>query len=306
MSGRYRTLGKTGLEVFELGFGGWAIGGNRSGWSYGPTDDRSSLRAVQTALDLGCNFFDTADWYGHGHSEELLGRALRARRSDVVISTKVGFDFYHGGSEFNFHPAYLRFALHQSLRRLATDYVDLYQLHNPPPEVLFDPDVIEALARLREQGCVRSIGVSAASIDDGLEAVRAGWPETIQAPYNLIAPEAEAVLFPAASAAGMGMIVREPLANGMLSGKYQPSSRFSPDDIRSHWPPETLWRIGQQVELLRPYVRPDETMAQLALRFVLESPYVSVVLAGCKTPEQARENFATHSPSIHRAVPLYG
>ncbi len=118
---RYRTLGKTGLKVSEVGFGAWAIGGNAFGNSYGPTDDRTSLDAVRRALELGCNFFDTADAYGHGHSEELLGQALKGRRDDVVIATKVGADFYHDPPRMNFNSDYLSFALTKSCERLQTE-----------------------------------------------------------------------------------------------------------------------------------------------------------------------------------------
>jgi myo-inositol catabolism protein IolS len=291
MGSGYRNLGKTGASVFEVGFGAWAIGGAHSGWGYGYTDDKTSLEAVKTALDAGCNFFDTADSYGNGHSETLLGQALNAR-SEVIIATKAGFDFYHHVSIQNFDPAYLRFALHQSLRRLATDYVDLYQLHNPPPAVLFQPEVVDALERLRAQGKVRWIGVSAATVEDAVEAVRAGWPETIQVPYNILASTAEKQLFPQASSKGIGIIAREPLANGFLSGKYGVDSQFPTGDIRSQWPYETLEEMANQVEAIKHYCRGPETLAQLALRFVLESNSVSVAIVGCKTAAQVEENFA--------------
>src|SRR2546425_10031579 len=129
---KYRTLGKTGLKVSEVGFGAWAIGGNDHGNSYGPTDDKVSLEAVERAFELGCNFYDTADVYGHGHSEELLGQALRDHRKEVILATKVGGDFYHDPPRMNFNPDYLEFALAKSCERLQTHYIDLYQLHNPP------------------------------------------------------------------------------------------------------------------------------------------------------------------------------
>jgi aryl-alcohol dehydrogenase-like predicted oxidoreductase len=301
MKSGYRTLGRTGASVFERGFGAWAIGGNRSGWGYGPTDDKNSIGAIKAALDAGCNFFDTADSYGNGHSETLLGEALNSRRSDGIIATKVGFDFYHQIPVQNFHPAYLRFALHQSLRRLATDYVDLYQLHNPPPAVLFDADVIEALERLRAQGKVRWIGVSSATVEHAIEAIRADWPETIQVPYNMLAVEAERELFRLASARGVGVIAREPLANGFLSGKYGVQSRFLADDMRSQWPFEMVREIVDRVEAIKPYRREQETLAQLALRFVLESSSVSVAICGCKTESQVKENFAQTRTGAYRS-----
>src|SRR5437763_865915 len=135
-----RILGRTGLKVSEIGFGAWAIGGNAHGNSYGPTDDAESVAAVRRAIELGVNFVDTADVYGWGHSEEILGEALQNRRDDVHIATKVGGDFYHGGVRMNFDPGYIAFALERSLKRLRTDHVDVYQLHNPPAEMIGNPE----------------------------------------------------------------------------------------------------------------------------------------------------------------------
>src|SRR5438034_6012040 len=129
-----RVLGRTGLTVSEIGFGAWALGGNAHGNSYGPTDDAESVAALRRAIELGVNFIDTADVYGWGHSEEILGEALQNRRDDVHIATKVGGDFYHGGVRMNFDPGYIAFALQRSLKRLRTDHVDVYQLHNPRSE----------------------------------------------------------------------------------------------------------------------------------------------------------------------------
>jgi aryl-alcohol dehydrogenase-like predicted oxidoreductase len=121
---QHRLLGRTGLRVSEIGFGAWAVGGNAHGNSYGPVDDRESIAAVRRAVDLGCNFLDTADVYGWGHSEEILGEALNGRRDEVFLATKVGGDFYHGGVRLNFEPGYIGFALDRSLKRLRTDHVD--------------------------------------------------------------------------------------------------------------------------------------------------------------------------------------
>lgn len=288
---RYRTLGQTGASVFEVGFGTWPIGGMNSGWGYGETDDTSSLRALSTSLHLGCNFFDTADCYGNGHSEKLLGQALRSQRSNVLIATKVGFDFYHGFSQQNYHPAYIRFAVHQSLKRLATDYIDLLQLHNPPPDALAQQEIQEVMEALRNEGKVRWLGVSAATVQEGVRALDAAWLQTIQVPFHLLAPEAEYLLFPIAVARNIGIIAREPLANGLLTGKYRNVTNFPPGDIRGSWPLEVLQAFTAGAESLRPYCREGESMAQLALRFVLQSRAVSVAICGCKTAEQVQENF---------------
>src|SRR5207245_8760374 len=135
-----RTLGRTGLKVSEIGFGAWAIGGNAHGNSYGPTDDAESIAAVRRALELGVNFIDTADVYGWGHSEEILGEALEGRRDDVHIATKVGGDFYHGGVRMNFDPGYIAFALERSLKRLRPTHVGVTPLHHTTKEMTGDPE----------------------------------------------------------------------------------------------------------------------------------------------------------------------
>ncbi|TLZ92160.1 MAG: aldo/keto reductase, partial [Methanobacteriota archaeon] len=177
-----RPLGKTGLQVSEIGFGAWAIGGNAHGNSYGPTDDGESIAAVQKAVDLGVNFFDTADVYGWGHSEEVLGKALEGRRDQVHLATKVGGDFYHGGVRANFDPGYIAFALERSLQRLRTDHVDLYQLHNPPAETVADPAAYEVLETLKAEGKIVSYGVSVHEPMEASLCLESGKPEVLQIP----------------------------------------------------------------------------------------------------------------------------
>ena len=287
---RYRILGRTRQTVFEVGFGGCAIGGDGGGWSYGPTDDQESLRAIEKALSMGCTFFDTADVYGFGWSEHLLGQVLRQRRSAVLIATKAGYDFYHGAGAANFDPAHLRFALEQSLRRLDTPYVDVYQLHNPPATVISDPRTAEALDGFRRQGKIHWLGVSARKVADALAAVRTGWYDTVQVKYNLLAQEAAQELFPLAAAREVGIIVREPLANGWLAGKHGPRSRFAATDFRSSWNGELVAFLAMEVDRLRTQLPPGVSMVQQALRFVLAAKAVSVVIPGCKTDSQVAEN----------------
>src|SRR5580704_8655009 len=157
---KYRKLGSTSLEVSEIGFGAWGIGGNQFGNSYGPAADEESLAAVTTAFDLGCTFFDTADVYGHGHSEELLGKALKGTRQKVVIATKVGSDFYHQPPQLRFTEEYITFAVEQSLKRLDTDVIDLYQLHNPPFSAIEHGQLFAPLEKLKSQGKIRFYGIS--------------------------------------------------------------------------------------------------------------------------------------------------
>ena len=316
-----RLLGRTDVAVSETGFGAWAIGGNQYGNSYGPTDDAESMRAVRRAVDLGCNFFDTADVYGHGHSENLLGEALAGVRQQVIIATKVGGNFYNrdvhpllrdrigqaAGIAFdrippdaalpvthdaNFTPSYIRFAVAMSLGRLRTDYIDLLQLHNPPPALIAAMETYGVLEDLKRDGLIRAYGVSVHSPEEGLAAIQSTMPDTIQLVYNLARREAESAFFPAARAANLGVIVREPLANGFLAGRYGPESAWDTGDIRARMPQQyvtQLIALGRRVHDLA--ARTGSSAAQLALKFVLDNPAVSTVIVGTKTVAQADENF---------------
>ncbi len=317
-----RILGRTGLDVSEIGFGAWAIGGNRYGNSYGPTDDDESRRAIRRAVELGCNLFDTADVYGHGHSEELLGETLRDIRQEVIIATKVGGNFYNRGvhpllhdriaeavgmavadippdaplpvtHDACFDPEYLRFALIRSLRRLRTDYIDLLQLHNPPLSLIGRPETYSALEELKREGLIRWYGVSVHPPEEGLAAITATMPDTVQIAYNLARREAAAEFFPAARAAGVGVLAREPLANGFLAGRYEPDHRWETGDVRARMPAPyvaQLAALGQRVRDLAD--RSGYSAAQLALKFVLEEPAVATAVVGMKTVRQVEDNLS--------------
>ena len=317
-----RVLGRTGLAVSPIGFGAWAIGGNRFGNSYGATDDAESRRAVRRAYDLGCNFFDTADVYGHGHSEKILGESLEGIRQDVIVATKVGGNFYNRDvnplllprltealgrplaqvasdaplpvtHDANFSPAYVRFAVERSLGRLRTDYIDVLQLHNPALGLTANPETYGVLEDLKEEGKIRSYGVSVHTPEEGLAAVEVTRPDTIQIAYNVVRREAEDRFLPAARAANIGIIAREPLANGLLAGKYGPDSAWEEGDIRARMPRPYLTQIaalGERVKELADQA--GVTAAQLALRFVLDNESVSVVIVGMKTVAQVEENLS--------------
>jgi len=317
-----RVLGRTGLAVSPIGFGAWAIGGNRFGNSYGSTDDAESGRAVRRAHELGCNFFDTADVYGHGHSEEVLGAALDGIRPDVVIATKVGGNFYNRDvnpllipritealgrplaevapdaalpltHDACFSPSYVRFAVEQSLRRLRTDYIDLLQLHNPTLGLLADPETYRVLDELKAEGKIRFYGVSVHPPEEGLAAIEVTRPDTVQIVYNIVRRAAEERFFPAARAANVGVIAREPLANGFLAGKYRQESVWEKGDIRARMPRPyvaQLAALGTRVAELAGEA--GVTAAQLALRFVLDNDAVSVVIVGMKTVAHVDENLS--------------
>lgn len=289
---RYRRLGRTDLQVSEVGFGAWAIGGNQHGHSYGPTDNAESLRAIARALELGCTFFDTADVYGHGLSEKLLGQALQKRRHDCVIATKVGNDFYHGPFHQNFDSDYIRLAVDKSLERLRTDYIDVYQWHNPPLMMLQRGEHYGILDELKQAGKIRYYGVSVHDAYEGTMAIRTGKPDVIQVVYNLLRPDAREELLPLAQEHNIGLIGREPLASGILTGKYTADATFPEDDIRASWPQEYLAMQVQVADKLRFLANAQRTLAQAALRFVLDEAAVSVVIPGIKTATQAEENLA--------------
>ncbi len=295
-----RTLGRTGLKVSEIGFGAWAIGGNAHGNSYGPTDDTESVAAVRHASDMGVNFFDTADVYGWGHSEEILGEALSGRRDGVHIATKVGGDFYHGGVRMNFDSGYIAFALERSLKRLRTDHVDVYQLHNPPAEMMGDPETYEALEALKAEHKIDHYGVSVHEPSEAALCLGAGSPEVLQIPFSLFRQEWIDETFDAARKANVGIIAREPLGNGFLTGTIRPDARFR--------------MVAGRVAAARGLsflARPDRTMAQAALQFVLGYPEVSVTIPGAKTVTQAGENAAASDApplskdDVERARRLY-
>ncbi len=296
---KYRDFGKTGLKVSEVGFGGWAIGGNEHGNSYGPTDDKASIDAIHKAIDLGCNFFDTADVYGWGHSEELLGKALKGKRDHLIIATKVGGDFYQGAGFQTFTADYIRFGFEKSLQRLKTDYIDVYQLHNPPLRILNKPETYEVLQELKKEGKIRAWGVSIFDPIEGLTALKIGQPDSIQVSFSLFNVKPGEELFPKSNEVGCAIVVREALANGFLTGKYEPGASFEHGDIRHNWPKDYILARTLATQKLKFIPKNTRTMTQSALRFVLHNEYVSVVIAGAKTVEQVEENLgASDAPAL--------
>lgn len=291
-----RAFGKTGIEVSEVGFGGWAIGGNEHGNSLGPTDDKASRAAIDAALEAGVTFFDTADAYGHGHSERLLGEAFAAsgRRKDLVIATKAGGDFYEAGSYHKHYDGqYLRTALSRSLERLRTDRVDLFQLHDPPADAIKDPAVHEALRKIREGGLARAVGVSYHTLDEAVAALTSDVYDAVQMVHNVGNQWLANQLLPAMHAKGLGVIAREPLAQGWLAGKYKADAQFPQGDIRAGWSPEYRSYMTRTVEGMRAYFHGKwhlpQPLAAIALQFVLAEPAVSTVIASMKTPGQVRD-----------------
>jgi aryl-alcohol dehydrogenase-like predicted oxidoreductase len=298
---RRRHLGHTGLTVSEVGFGAWAIGGgfNVAGRAvgYGETNDDESLAALARAFALGVNFVDTADAYGMGRSESLIGKALKSSPRRVHVATKVGnVRRDPEPPRKDFSPEHIRQACDLSLHRLGVTSLDLYQLHNPSREVIADGRVWEVLRELKHKGKIAHFGISIGNPEEGLLAIQHGEVETIQLAYHLLDTRAATELFPEAEKRGVGIIVREPLANGLLTGKYGPGHRFADTDHRrDKYPPEKLQQVLARVEKLKALVRPERTLAQAAIRFALAPMAVSAVIPGVKTPRQAEENVAAAS-----------
>jgi myo-inositol catabolism protein IolS len=286
----YRSLGKTGIQVSEIGFGAWAIGGD----AWGPVDDQTSVAAMQRALELGTNFIDTADVYGDGHSEELVARVIKGRRDDVVVATKGGLMGHHRdplGTPVYDRPDKVREALENSLRRLGTEYVDVYFDHLWWDQHEETEAFIEALAQLKTEGKVKAVGVSTDDLNYIKHFNHNGGLDVVQLEYSILNRRAEREVLPYLAEHGIGVVVRGPLQKGLLTGKFTPDTAFPPGDVRAGWPAEEWYQrdLGR-VDRLRELESDTQSMGQLALRFVLNDPAISAAIPGGKTPEQVAAN----------------
>lgn len=288
----YRPLGKTGIRVSEIGFGTWGIGGAEKGAiAYGPTQDQVSQKALHFAFESGINFFDTSDFYGYGHSEKLLGNAFKGLRDQVFFASKGGFLAYPDKQDFSI--AYLQNGIEQSLIRLQTDYLDLYQLHSPALHVLNSRELLEFLVNLKASGKVRSLGISLRSPDDGLLAIEEFDFDVIQVNLNLIDQRAlDNGLLSACAKRDIGTIIRTPLCFGFLTGEYSGEQAFDQFDHRSLWSKDQieLWATAYRKFVSVLSEEYDLTAAQLALRFCLSVSGVSTVIPGMLTNNQVKEN----------------
>jgi aryl-alcohol dehydrogenase-like predicted oxidoreductase len=294
---QYRDLGRTGIRVSEVGFGGWAVGGVTEAagipYGWGKTNDDESLAAIRRARDLGVTFFDTADSYGFGRSESLLGIVLSRKRQDAVIATKVGVARdTEGRLRKDFSKQHIFHAIDGSLKRLRTDYVDIYQLHNPTPDELRRDDIHEAMDRLQEVGKIRYWGVSVTTPEEGLEIVRNGWGYTLQVLYNVLNQAPAAELLPLAREKGYGVISRVPLASGLLSGKFRPDTTFAHDDVRQNFlTPKRLEEVLARVDEVRSIIGGTaRSLTEGALRFVLANDAISTVIPGARNVRQVETN----------------
>ncbi len=294
---KYRQFGNTSLLVSEIGFGAWAIGGGAMvgntaiGW--GDADDNTSVKAIHTALDQGINFFDTADIYGLGHSEELLGQEL-SHRNDIVIATKVGNVARNGVFTTDYDPGYIFQACEASLKRLRRETIDYYQLHSARLPQLQQGDCIAAMQQLQQQGKIRYWGLSLNTFEpfeDARFLLAQQQGNGFQLVLNVLNQYALPLLAEAA-AAGYGIIARMPLQFGLLTGKFDNNARFHDNDHRKNRLTPDV--IDASKEALEPVwelcERYNATPLQLALSYLLSYPEISTIIPGIRTPEQAQLN----------------
>jgi aryl-alcohol dehydrogenase-like predicted oxidoreductase len=291
-----RRLGKSQLQVSEIGVGLWAAGGD----TWGETRDQDILDAIDFALEFSVNFFDTADVYGGGHSEELLGKAMQGRRDKFILATKIGwidFDGEKGQSAYTTVDKLVS-GVESNLKRLQTDYIDIIQSHihfrEPTMEIF-----LEGFRLLQKEGKARFYGVSTSNFEYLKTFNEDDNCASLQIDYSILNRTPETDILPYCQAKDIGVIVRGGLAMGILAGKFTPETRFGNDDFRQNWhenPDEYQVFLDdlQRVEALR-QLTVDRSMVQLALQFILANPAISTVIPGIKNVDQARANLQAGS-----------
>ena len=296
---QYRSLGKSGIDVSAIGFGAWAIGG-----SWGEVSELDAMAAMHEALDRGITFFDTADVYGDGRSEQLIARLRRERpEAAFTIATKAGRRLDPHVADGYTRENLERF-VDRSLTNLETDAIDLLQLHCPPTEVFYRPELFSALDELTRLGKVRSYGVSVEKVEEGLKAIEYPGVASVQIIFNMLRQRPADLFLREAATRGVGVIARVPLASGLLTGKMSVSTSFAPDDHRHFNRDGQAFDVGETfagidfetglraVDEIRDLVTEGSTMAQLALRWILMFDAVSTVIPGGKNPAQVADNAA--------------
>jgi aryl-alcohol dehydrogenase-like predicted oxidoreductase len=293
-----RRLGKTGYQIGSIGFGAWAIGG-----SWGPVDDDTSMRALHAAADAGVTLFDTADVYGDGHSEQLIGRFLRERPGQrLIVATKAGRRVPQVAA--NYTPDALAAWIDRSRDNLGVPTLDLVQLHCPPTDVYYHPEVFAALDELVGAGVIAHYGVSVERVEEALKAMEYPGVASVQIVFNIVRQRPAERFLAEALRRDVGVLARVPLASGLLTGKLTRTSTFEETDHRNFNRHGESFDVGETfagldyetglelVEELRPLVPPGATMAQMALRWLLMFDGVTAAIPGARSPEQARANAA--------------
>jgi aryl-alcohol dehydrogenase-like predicted oxidoreductase len=295
---RYRKLADTDVTLSEVGFGVWTVA---AGWWGDFTDDQAA-DLLRRALDLGITYFDTADTYGNGRGETILTEAFKGRRDKVVIGSKFGYDFYsnpdlnRGQRErpHDWSPKFVRFALEQSLKRLDTDYIDLWMLHNPRMDAVQKDDLFALLEQLKSEGKIRaygaSLGPAIAGTEHGDEVLKTRKIDALQIIYNVLEQDPGRRFLPLARERNVGLLVRVPHSSGMLEGKYTADTVFPPSDHRSHRPRSWLTEGLQKIKTLR-FLHEDRgmTLGQAALKWVLADPIVTSAQPNIYDLEQLEE-----------------
>ncbi|NUS71326.1 MAG: aldo/keto reductase [Ensifer adhaerens] len=294
-----RVLGKTGATISEIGFGAWQIGG-----SWGDVSEADGKRALNAALDAGVTFVDTADVYGDGRSEKIIAAVLKERGGDKpFVATKAGRRLSPHVTE-GYTGENIEAFIDRSLTNLGVETLDLVQLHCPPTEVYYRPELFGALDRLVAKGKIRHYGVSVEKVEEALKAIEYPGVATVQIIYNIFRQRPHELFFAEAQKKNVGVIVRVPLASGLLSGKIGKDTAFAADDHRNFNRHGEAFDVGETfagvpfeaaleaVEQLRPLVPEGVPMAQFALRWILEQQAVSVVIPGARNEAQAQSNAA--------------
>jgi len=300
---KYRKLGKSGIMVSEIGFGAWSIGLD---WWGKKIDDEEGLRMLKRAYDLGITFYDTADIYGKGRSEKLIAQAFKGMRNEVVLSTKFGYDIYSGVEQIGhnelpqkFDEEFVRYALGQSLERLETDYIDLYNLHNPKMSAIQDDSIFRLLNQLINEGKIRHYGAALGPAigwrDEGILAMENRNVTAIQTVYNILEQDPGQDFFKVANEMDVGVLVRVPDASGVLTGKVNANTDFGKDDHRSHRKREFIIQAMKKVDNLKPFAESKGwNITELAIKFILSEKTISTVLPTVTSIEEL-EMFANIS-----------
>ena len=293
----YRKLGKSGLEVSEISLGTWQVGG-KWGSKFDP-DLADSI--IREAIDNGVNFIDTADVYSDGESEKAVGKAVRASGKEVGIATKCGRKINPHVNK-GYTPAVLRAYVEESLKRIGTDSIDLVQLHCPPTEVYYRPEIFGEFEKLREEGKIRNLGVSVEKVEEAVKAIEYENVTTVQIIYNIFRQRPHERFFSIAREKNIGLIIRVPLASGLLTGKFTPDTRFAPGDHRFFNRNGMMFDKGetfagvpydrglQAVARLRELFPAELPLAHVALRWILMRDEVSCIIPGASSPAQVRSN----------------
>ncbi len=292
----YNALGRTGFEISSISFGAWAIGG-----TWGDVDDAASMQTLHRALDLGVNFFDTADVYGDGHSERLLARLRHERRDPFWVATKIGRRSNPHDAQ-SYTRANLTGYVERCLQNLEVSAIDLLQIHCPPTDVFYMPEVFGVFDDLVQAGKVRFYGASVERAEEGLKALEYPEIQSLQLVFNILRQRPAELLFPRALERRVGILARLPLSSGMLTGKLTPTTQFHAEDHRAFNREGAAFSKGETfsgfdydkslavVEKLRALLPPGMSLSELALRFIASFPAVTCSIPGARRPEQVEQN----------------